>query len=193
MKRNRTLVVVALVAAVALLVPTAVLAGTTNSPQAAVAVQAPPPNDAPSRDNFATVTYLHFGNPASGMAVIETWIRVTYDGFALPLTNQGGCRGIRVLNASRIALRCILHTIGGTTSSRTVTGPTVNSGDVGNPRIVSTATPVLGVGTDPGGTAPFSCRSWTEVHYAIRWADNTLSSGKVLVAPSTLFNQRCVP
>ena len=153
-------------------------------------MQAEPPADAPTRDNFATTNYLHFGNPAAGIAVIDTWTRVTYDDGGLPTSNQAGCRGIRARNVARLALRCILHVRGGTDPAD-ATSATLNSADAGNPVVFRIASPAISAGYNPGTNTTQFCRSWSEVRYAIRWTDGTLTSGKTLSPGATLFNTRC--
>lgn len=141
-----------------------------------------------SRDNFATLTYLHFGNPAAGVALIETWIDQTYSDLCLPITNQGVGRAVRVRNVERVAARVILHTRDGTTDDD-ATGPAVNSGNVGNPTILTVTSPRIST----GGLAPNPqfCTSWTEVLFTIRWTDGTVTLGRRLVAPTDLWNANC--
>jgi len=158
--------------------------------RSALAAQTHAPFGAPSLDNFGTTTYLHFGSPSAGQAVIEGWIRQAYSDLGLPLSNQGQCRGIRLLNVRRLAIRCILHTRGGTRDDD-ATSATVNSADVGNPLSLRVNSPSITAnsGGDPAG--PQFCESWTEVRYAIRWTDDTLSSGKTFSVPSDLWNDNC--
>lgn len=147
-----------------------------------------PPFDAASNDNLGRVIYNHFANPAAGQALIETWTRQDRSDLGLPINNQGVASASRLHNVARIALRVTLHTRGGTTSSD-VSGPTYNSGNLGDPLIFNALSPTL----DTGGLVPNPayCESWTTVSYAIRWADDTLTAGKVLSAPSRLINRNC--
>jgi hypothetical protein len=144
--------------------------------------------DAPSEDDHAHLAYLHFGNAAAGIAVIQSSIRQEYSDLCLPITGQAIGRGIRLRNVTRIALQAVLHTRGGTTNSDAA-GPIVNSGDVGNPTILKVTSPKVST----GGLVPDPqwCVAWVDLRYAIRWADGTLTSGKVLVSPSLLFNDNC--
>jgi hypothetical protein len=191
--RHRLLPLLPLFAVLALLVTALTAAARTPATPDARARRAIPdthvPSDVPSQDNYGAVRYLHFGNAAHGEALIETWTRQTYSDLALPISNQGYGRAVRTFNVERIAIRVVLHTRGGTQDDDG-TGPTYNNGSIaGNPRVFNAVSPTIST----GGTVPNPqfCESWTTVHYAIRWTDGSLTSGKTLDAPADLFNDNC--
>jgi hypothetical protein len=174
-----------LVLLLALLAAVPAAASPPDQQAAAVAV-VEPPFDGPARDNFVTLTYFHFGQPAAGQVVIQGWIRTPKSDLGLPTSDQAGCQAIRLLKVSRVALRCLLHTRGGT-SNDDATSLTVNSADVGNPLTLRIASPSI----TANGPTPQFCRSWVEVRWAARWPDGTLTSGKSLQPETTLPNPNC--
>ena len=184
---RRSLIVV--LTALLLIVPTVALAGSAPSAPNQVAPENHVAADVPSNENFGRAIYNHFGDPAAGQAVIETWTRVTYSDAALPITNQGFGSAIRLKNVERIALRVILHTRGGTVSSG-FSSPVCNNGNqAANPLIFNCASPVV----ESGGLVPNPnfCETYTTVLYAIRWTDGSLSDGKILRSPADLVNDTC--
>lgn len=183
----RAAAVVALIGAIALIAPAVASPQSDAIDQKAAAPQVHVAPDVPTRDNFSTLTYNHFGNPASGQAVLDTWIRQTYDPDTfLPQATTGQARAIRLHRVKRIAMRVVLHTAGGTTDDD-ATSATVNSGNIGDPRLFTVSSPSIAANSNP----PQFCIAWTEVFYTIRWADDTLTSGKSFLASSDLWNDNC--
>jgi hypothetical protein len=160
-----------------------------DQPKKEAAAESHVPFDVPTRDNFDQLVYNHFGNPSAGQAVIDTWIRQTYSDLDLPLTAQGFGQAIRLHNVKRIAIRVILHTRGGSIDDD-ATGPNVNSGNIGNPRLFTATSPTISSGFGGEPVTQF-CTAWTEVRFAIRWTDDTLTSDRALIADSDLWNDNC--
>jgi hypothetical protein len=183
----RAAVIVALVGAVALIAPAVASPQSDATDQKAAVPQSHVALDVPSRDNFTTLTYNHFGSPSAGQAVFDTWIRQTYNpNTLLPQAITGQARATRLYKVKRIAIRVVLHTREGTTDDD-ATSATVNSANVGNPRLFTISSPSITANSEP----PQFCVAWTEVFYSIRWADDTLTSGRSLVSSSDLWNDNC--
>ena len=184
---RRTIPILAALTLALAVAGTAALAAASGPPEAAVAAAVvEPPFDGPTRDNFVTLTYPHFGQPSAGLVVIQGWIRTPKSDLGLPISDQSGCQAIRLLHVTRVAVRCLLHTRGGTTNDD-ATSQTVNSADVGNPLVLRIASPAI----TANGPTPQFCRSWVEVRWAARWDDGTLTSGKSLQPEGTLANPNC--
>jgi hypothetical protein len=103
----------------------------------------------------------------------------------LPQAVTGQARAIRLYKVKRIAIRVVLHTRG--TINDDATSATVNSATIGNPRLFTISSPSITANSTP----PQFCEAWTEVFYSIRWADDTLTSGRSLRAGSDLWNDNC--
>lgn len=178
--------IVALIGAVALIAPAIALPQSDATHQKAAVPQTHVAPDVPTRDNFTTLTYNHFGSPSAGQAVFDTWIRQTYNPDSLlPQAVTGQARAIRLYKVKRIAIRVVLHTRG--TINDDATSATVNSATIGNPRLFTISSPSITANSTP----PQFCEAWTEVFYSIRWADDTLTSGRSLRAGSDLWNDNC--
>jgi hypothetical protein len=180
----RAAVIVALIGAVALIAPAVASPQSDATDEKAAAPQSHVALDAPTRDNFSTLTYNHFGNPSAGQAVLDTWIRQTYDpDTLLPQAVTGQARAITLYRVKRIAFRVVLHTSGGTTDDN-ATSATFNTNGA---RQLTISSPSITANSQP----PQFCEAWTEVFYAIRWADDTLTNGKSFLASSDLWNDNC--
>ena len=178
--------IVALIGAVALIAPAIASPQSDATHQKAAVPQTHVAPDVPTRDNFTTLTYNHFGSPSAGQAVFDTWIRQTYNPDSLlPQAVTGQARAIRLYKVKRIAIRVVLHTRG--TINDDATSATVNSATIGNPRLFTISSPSITANSTP----PQFCEAWTEVFYSIRWADDTLTSGRSLRAGSDLWNDNC--
>ena len=178
--------IVALIGAVALIAPAIASPQSDATHQKAAVPQTHVAPDVPTRDNFTTLTYNHFGSPSAGQAVFDTWIRQTYNPDSLlPQAVTGQARAIRLYKVKRIAIRVVLHTRG--TINDDDTSATVNSATIGNPRLFTISSPSITANSTP----PQFCEAWTEVFYSIRWADDTLTSGRSLRAGSDLWNDNC--
>jgi hypothetical protein len=138
------------------------------------------PFDVPTRDNFSTLTYNHFGNPAAGQAVLDTWIRQTYSDLGLPLAVTGQARALTLYQVKRIAVRVSLITDGGDTATSALA-------NTNGARQLTISSPSITANTG-GQPALQFCEAWTRVDYAIRWADDTLTSGKSFLSASDLWN-----
>jgi hypothetical protein len=190
--RSRVLPLVVLVLAASMLA-LPVFAGPDEARRAgatrqAVAPESHAPVDAPTLDNFGQVVANHFGNPAAGQVVIQGWIRQTYDSEGLPSGITGYGQATRLHRATRVQLRTVLRTRGGSIDDNATHAPT-NSGSIGNPRIFSVHGPSIAAGLFDGVTQ--FCTAWVEVLYSVRWDDGTLSSGRSFVVPSDLWNDNC--
>ncbi len=139
---------------------------------------------APSKDNFASLTYNHFGNPAKGQVVLETWLATTYDSEdLLPATTTAQARAIAVKGsqpAKRVAFRVTVFTNQGDELS----SATVNTNTAGQ---LTVSAPTI---TNLRGDSPV-CTAYQVVTYSIRWADDTLTSGKTFETPSLWWNDNC--
>jgi hypothetical protein len=179
--------IVALIGAVALIAPAIASPQSDATHQKAAVPQTHVAPDVPTRDNFTTLTYNHFGSPSAGQAVFDTWIRQTYNATTLlPQGITGQARATRLYKVKRIAIRVVLHTREGTTNDN-ATSSTVNSANIGNPRLFTISSPSITANSTP----PQFCVAWTEVFYSIRWADDTLTSGKSFPSSSDLWNDNC--
>jgi hypothetical protein len=175
---------VALIGAVALIAPAVASPQSDATDEKAAAPQSHVGLEVPSRDNFSTLTYSHFGDPSAGQAVLDTWIRQTYNADTLlPQAVTGQARALTLYRVKRIAFRVVLHTSGGTTDDN-ATSATFNTNGA---RQLTISSPSITANSEP----PQFCVAWTEVFFTIRWADDTLTSGKSFLSSSDLWNDNC--
>jgi hypothetical protein len=180
----RAAVIVALIGAVALIAPAVASPQSDATDEKAAAPQSHVGLEVPSRDNFSTLTYSHFGDPSAGQAVLDTWIRQTYNADTLlPQAVTGQARALTLYRVKRIAFRVVLHTSGGTTDDN-ATSATFNTNGA---RQLTISSPSITANSEP----PQFCVAWTEVFFTIRWADDTLTSGKSFLSRSDLWNDNC--
>jgi hypothetical protein len=133
-------------------------------------------------DGFVTNTYNHFGNPASGVLVAETWGETGWSdaggGLVEPNTSQGVVRALKQHRVLRTSVRVELWATEDTGQNRMLAqSSTVNSGTALQATV---ATPEIDVRTAP-------CFLWTRAFVGIRWTDNRLSS-VVFEMPVGYFN-----
>jgi hypothetical protein len=143
MRRFRTLAVALVVLAVGATV--------------AIAAQAPNPTNA----GFTTKTYNHFGDPARGTVVVETW-GIVHDVGDPGIDTIGVGRAFLVSRALRVAVRVQLLDD---------TGAVVMSTSASNSNGANMVT--VSTGDQVAGSSTYK----TVVFWAIRWDDGFLSKG----------------
>jgi hypothetical protein len=139
-----------------------------------------------TKENLEQVLVNHFGNPDQGQVLIQTWVEPDWAEFEA-VDIQGAVQAVKIRRAGagfakRIAIRVelygdgVLHAI----------SSTVNTGDVNGTAFVQT--PEAGDLTTPGRP----CLWFSVAFYTIRWDDDTLTSGRVLVALGDWVNPICL-
>jgi hypothetical protein len=121
-------------------------------------------------NSFVTRTFNHFGNPANGSVIAETWGEdgITADG--VEQNTQGISRAILLPKALRVSLQTRLI---GFSSFDDQTGHLVASSSTINSAgklTVQAATPEISLSSSP------DCFFLTTVHMGIRWSDSRLST-----------------
>jgi hypothetical protein len=139
-----------------------------------------------TRENMEQVVANHFGSPAEGQALIQTWVEPDWQEFEA-VDIQAAVQAVKVRRASggfarRISIRVELYGDG----VLQATSSTVNTGDTAG--IAYVQTPEAGGLTDPARP----CLWFSVAYYSIRWDDNALTSGQVLVAPGDWVNPTCL-
>jgi hypothetical protein len=139
-----------------------------------------------TKENLEQVVVNHFGNPDQGQVLIQTWVEPDWAEFEA-VDIQGAVQAVKIRRAGagfarRIAIRVELYGDGVLQASSS----TVNTGDVNGTAFVQT--PEAGDLTTPGRP----CLWFSVAFYSIRWDDNTLSSGRVLVALGDWVNPICM-
>jgi hypothetical protein len=139
-----------------------------------------------TKENLEQVVVNHFGNPDQGQVLIQTWVEPDWAEFEA-VDIQGAVQAVKIRRAGagfarRIAIRVELYGDGVLQASSS----TVNTGDVNGTAFVQT--PEAGDLTTPGRP----CLWFSVAFYTIRWDDNTLSSGRVLVALGDWVNPICM-
>jgi hypothetical protein len=139
-----------------------------------------------TRENLEQVVVNHFGNPAQGQVLIQTWVEPDWTEFEA-VDIQGAVQAVKIRRggagfAKRVAIRVELYGDGVFQANSS----TVNSGDVNG--ITYVQTPEAGGLTDPARP----CLWFSVAFYSIRWDDDTLSSGRVLVAQGDWLNPPCL-
>jgi hypothetical protein len=139
-----------------------------------------------TKENLEQVVVNHFGNPDQGQVLIQTWVEPDWAEFEA-VDIQGAVQAVKIGRAGagfarRIAIRVELYGDGLLQASSS----TVNTGDVNGISFVQT--PEAGDLTTPGRP----CLWFSVAFYTIRWDDNTLTSGRVLVALGDWVNPICL-
>ena len=139
-----------------------------------------------TRENMEQTVVNHFGNPDQGQVLIQTWVEPDWAEFEA-VDIQGAVQAVKIGRAGagfarRIAIRVELYGDGVLHASSS----TVNTGDVNGTAFVQT--PEAGDLTTPGRP----CLWFSVAFYTIRWDDNTLTSGRVLVALGDWVNPICM-
>jgi hypothetical protein len=143
-----------------------------------------------TRENMEQVVVNHLGNPDQGQVLIQTWVEPDWIQ-AEAVDIQAAVQAVKIRRAGagfakRIAIRVELYDNDGIAPNFHAGSSTVNTGDVNGTAYVQT--PEAGNLTDPSRP----CLWFSVAFYSIRWDDNTLSSGRVLVAPGDWVNPICL-
>ena len=139
-----------------------------------------------TKENLEQVLVNHFGNPDQGQVLIQTWVEPDWTNFEA-VDIQAAVQAVKIRRAGagfakRIAIRVELYGDGVLQASSS----TVNTGDVNGTAFVQT--PEAGDLTNPDRP----CLWFSVAFYTIRWDDNTLTSGRVLVAQGDWVNPICL-
>jgi hypothetical protein len=139
-----------------------------------------------TKENMEQVVVNHFGNPDQGQVLIQTWVEPDWTEFEA-VDIQGAVQAVKIGRAGagfakRIAIRVELYGDGALHASSS----TVNTGDVNGTAFVQT--PEAGDLLTPGRP----CLWFSVAFYTIRWDDDTLTSGRVLVALGDWLNPPCL-
>lgn len=142
-----------------------------------------------TRENLEQVVVNHLGNPDQGQVLIQTWVEPDWTDFEA-LDIQAAVQAVKIGRAGagfarRIAIRVELYDNDGDVPNLHASSSTVNTGDVNGTAYVQT--PEAGNLTDPSRP----CLWFSVAFYTIRWDDNTLTSGRVLVAQGDWVNPIC--
>ena len=140
-----------------------------------------------TKENMEQVVVNHFGNPDQGQVLIQTWVEPDWSNFEA-VDIQAAAQAVKIRRAGagfakRIAIRVELWADGETNQISS----TVNTGDINGTTFVQT-NETGGLNADP----PSFCVFFSNVNYTIRWDDNTLTSGRFLVARGDWLNPVCV-
>jgi hypothetical protein len=182
----------AMVAALVLVLAAPAFAGPREEAQArrkAMAERAARPTviaNGETRENLEQVVVNHFGDPNQGQVLIQTWVEPDWTEFEA-VDIQGAVQAVKIGRAGagfakRVAIRVELYGDGDIHASSSV----VNTGDVNGTAYVQT--PEAGQLTTPGRP----CLWFSVAYYSIRWDDDTLTSGRVLVALGDWLNPICL-
>jgi hypothetical protein len=139
-----------------------------------------------TKENLEQIVVNHLGNPNQGQVLIQTWVEPDWASLEA-VDIQGAVQAVKIRRtgagfAKRVAIRVeligddVLH----------ASSSTVNTGDVNGTAFVQT--PEAGDLTTPGRP----CLWYSVAFYTIRWDDDTLTSGQVLVAPGDWLNPVCM-
>ena len=145
--------------------------------------------DGETKENLEQVIVNHLGNPDQGQVLIQTWVEPDWTNFEA-VDIQAAVQAVKIGRAGagfakRIAIRVELFDNDGDVPAFHAGSSTVNTGDVNGTAYVQT--PEAGNLTDPSRP----CLWFSVAFYSIRWDDDTLSSGRVLVAPGDWVNPIC--
>jgi hypothetical protein len=120
-----------------------------------------------ANDNFFTLTFNHFGNPANGSTIAETWLETGFDELSTANNTQGVVRAILLPKTLRVSVEVELHGITADDQDELINmSSEVNSSGA---LTVQAATPEITLATDP------HCFYFTVVNLGIRWSDNRLT------------------
>jgi hypothetical protein len=139
-----------------------------------------------TKENMEQVVVNHFGNPDQGQVLIQTWVEPDWSNFEA-VDIQAAAQAVKIRRAGagfakRIAIRVELWAEG----EPNQLSSTVNTGDVNGTTFVQTNE--TGNLTDPSAF----CLWFSVASYTIRWDDNTLTSGRFLVALGDWLNPICL-
>jgi hypothetical protein len=143
-----------------------------------------------TKENMEQVVVNHFGSPNQGQVLIQTWVEPDWTEFEA-VDIQAAVQAVKIRRAGagfakRVAIRVELYDNDGMVPNLHASSSTVNSGDVNGTAYVQT--PEAGELTTPGRP----CLWFTVAFYSIRWDDDTLTSGRVLVAQGDWVNPPCL-
>src|SRR4029453_5943345 len=143
-----------------------------------------------TRENMEQVVVNHFGSPNQGQVLIQTWVEPDWTDFEA-VDIQGAVQAVKIRRAGagfakRVSIRVELYDNDPPTVDLHASSSTVNSGDVNGTAYVQT--PEAGELPTPGRP----CLWFSVAFYSIRWDDDTLSSGRVLVAQGDWVNPTCL-
>jgi hypothetical protein len=143
-----------------------------------------------TRENLEQVVVNHLGNPNQGQVLIQTWVEPDWTNFEA-VDIQAAVQAVKIRRsgagfAKRIAIRVELYDNDGDAPNFHATSSTVNTGDINGTGYVQT--PEAGDLTNPDRP----CLWFSVAFYSIRWDDDTLTSGRVLVAQGDWVNPTCM-
>jgi hypothetical protein len=143
-----------------------------------------------TKENMEQVVVNHFGSPNQGQVLIQTWVEPDWTEFEA-VDIQAAVQAVKIRRAGagfakRVAIRVELYDNDGMVPNLHASSSTVNSGDVNGTAFVQT--PEAGELTTPGRP----CLWFSVAFYSIRWDDDTLTSGRVLVAQGDWVNPPCL-
>jgi hypothetical protein len=143
-----------------------------SSSAAAVAAALPAGCDYRINDGFTTLTRNHFGNPAAGQVILESWGETCWSQSDpgtpdVSFTTRGVGRSILLYRALRVQMRVFLYGRGEGGWSLLDTSDSVNSAGA---RTLTLATDFA-----PNASYPNFDLFQVDVHVLIRWSDSTLS------------------
>ena len=138
-----------------------------------------------TKENLEQIVVNHLGSPNQGQVLIQTWVEPDWANLEA-VDIQGAVQAVKIRRtgagfAKRVAI--LVELIGDDVLH--ASSSTVNTGDVNGTAYVQT--PEAGELTTPGRP----CLWWTVAFYTIRWDDDTLSSGRSLVALGSWLNPMC--
>jgi hypothetical protein len=123
-------------------------------------------------DGFTTLTRNHFGNPAAGQVILESWGDTCWSQSDpgtpdVSFTTRGVGRSVLLYRALRVQMRVFLYGRGEGGWSLLDASDSVNSAGA---RTLTLATEFV-----PNASYPNFDLFETDVHVLIRWSDSTLS------------------
>jgi hypothetical protein len=143
-----------------------------------------------TKENMEQVVVNHLGSPNQGQVLIQTWVEPDWTEFEA-VDIQGAVQAVKIRRAGagfakRVAIRVELYDNDGMVPNLHASSSTVNTGDVNGTAFVQT--PEAGELTTPGRP----CLWFSVAFYSVRWDDDTLTSGRVLVAQGDWINPPCL-
>jgi hypothetical protein len=139
-----------------------------------------------TKENLEQVVVNHLGNADQGQVLIQTWVEPDWTDFEA-VDIQGAVQAVKIRRAGagfakRVAIRVELY---GDLELH-ASSSTVNTGDINGTAYVQT--PEAGNLTTEGRP----CLWFTVAFYTIRWDDDTLTSGRSLIARGDWLNPICL-